>query len=140
MGKLEPFDSKRTQWSGLWWHPSNNCFTSASFSLGELRKFKGNVRLVVKKNRFYNNGLNGRPNYVFIIADSNTEKYLDMEVVDDEVSQMREEIEDDAKTGVWNTQYDEFWPGTIVGYRCSECSKLVTEKSDHCPGCGAEMV
>lgn len=84
MGNLEPFDFKRTNWEGLWYHPENRCFTSSSFSLAELRKFKGSVRLIVRKNRFYCDGTNNRPNYVFMLVDSKSDKYIYLDVVDDD--------------------------------------------------------
>ena len=51
--KLEVIDGKATNWGGLWWQPDSMYFTSQTISLSELRKFKGCVRLVVKKNKFY---------------------------------------------------------------------------------------
>ena len=84
MGKLEPFDAKMTKWTGLWWHPEINAFTSGVINLSDLRKFKGNVRLQVRKNKFYNNGENGRPNYCFTIRDAKSEVFHELEVVDDE--------------------------------------------------------
>lgn len=136
MAKLEPFDNKRTKWSGLWYHPDKLCFTSATFSIAELRKFKGNIRLIVKKNRWYNNGENQRPNYVFIFTDSQSEKYLELEVVDDTAG----ETDDDREQGVWETVYDPYWPGVEVGYKCSVCGLRTNGKSDYCAGCGAEML
>lgn len=133
MGKLEPFDNKRTKWSGLWYHPDKLCFTSASFSIAELRKFKGNIRLIVRKNRFYNNGENHRPNYVFIFTDSQNEKYLELEVVDEEIT------EADETEGSWITIYDPYWPYIETGYKCDQCGHKTNEKSDYCPGCGAVM-
>lgn len=50
MGKLEPFDNKRTKWQGLWYTPKNYTFTSAVLSLSDLRKFKGNKNMEEHKN------------------------------------------------------------------------------------------
>ena len=136
MGVLEPFDNKGTKWSGLWYHPSSHYFTSATFSLADLRKFKGNVRLVVKKNRFYENGENKRPNYVFIIADSKSEKYRDLEVVEDKSSTMQ--ILSDE--GSWETSYYPFYPGCVNYYKCSLCGEKNDKQTNFCPNCGAEMV
>lgn len=85
MGKFEPIDGKQTKWEGLWWHPENNGFYSKAISLADLRKFKGNVRLYVRKNKYYNNGENGRPNYIFTLRDanSNTFKLLEIEEYED---------------------------------------------------------
>ena len=60
MSKLEVFDGKQTNWGGLWWQPQSLYFTSQTISLAQLRKFKGDVRLVVKKNKYFDNGKNGR--------------------------------------------------------------------------------
>ena len=77
---LEVFDNKRTSFEGLWWHAESNCFTSAVISLAQLRKFKGNVRMVVKKNQFYNGGENGRPNYIFSLYDAKSDNPVELEV------------------------------------------------------------
>jgi hypothetical protein len=82
MGKLETFDKKRTQWEGLWWHPECNAFYSKTFSLASIKKFKGTVRLFVRKNRYFNNGENGRPNYQFSIQDSKGATVAEFEVED----------------------------------------------------------
>lgn len=82
MGKLEPFEKKQTKWEGLWWHPEYNGFSSAAISLAELRKFKGNVRLYVRKNKFYNGGENGRPNYLFSLKDANAKVFHLLEIED----------------------------------------------------------
>lgn len=70
VSKLEVFDGKQTSWEGLWYHPETAGFSSASINLSALKKFKGAVRLYVRKNKFYNKGENGRPNYVFCLRDS----------------------------------------------------------------------
>ena len=85
--KLESFDSKQTKWEGLWWHAEYNGFSSAVIDLSTLRKFKGKVRLYVRKNKFYNNGENGRPNYCFCLKDADADVFhtLKVEEDDDEV-------------------------------------------------------
>ena len=92
MGKLEPITGMKTKWEGLWWHPENMSFSSATISLADLRKFKGNVRLVVRKNRFYNNGMNGRPNYHFSLMDANSPTARSLEV--DECDGYRDKLEE----------------------------------------------
>lgn len=84
MGKLEPFDAKMTKWMGLWWHSEINAFTSGVFSIAELRKFKGNVRLQIRKNKFFNGGENGRPNYCFTIRDAKSDVFQKTEIIDNE--------------------------------------------------------
>jgi len=96
MGKLEPFDHKMTAWQGLWWHPEINGYTSAVLSLADIRKFKGNVRLYMRKNKFYNNGENGRPNYNFCLRDAKAEVFNPLEVEEDEETE-HEKIERLAK-------------------------------------------
>ena len=76
MGKLQAIEGMKTNWGGLWFQPGSNYFASQSISLSELRKFKGNVKLIVRKNKFYNGGENNRPNYVFCLADTNAEEAL----------------------------------------------------------------
>lgn len=82
MGKLEPIEGKQTKWMGLWWHPEYNGFSSPVLSLADIRKFKGNVRLYVRKNKFYNKGENGRPNYCFTLKDADAEMFHLLEVED----------------------------------------------------------
>ena len=84
MDNLAPFDNKQTKWTGLWWHPEYKSFSSAVISLAELRKFKGLVRLIVRKNKFFNNGENGKPNYNFCLKDANSSIFKDLTVEDDE--------------------------------------------------------
>ena len=92
MGKLQPFDQKATKWEGLWWHPENHCFHSAALSLADLRKFKGSVRLYVKKNKFYNDGENNRPNYIFCLKDSKSDVFHSLEITEDENDENEERI------------------------------------------------
>lgn len=80
--KLESIEKKQTNWLGLWWHPEYNGFSSEAIDLAQLRKFKGKVRLYVRKNKFYNNGENGRPNYNFCFKDADAEVFKSFEVVD----------------------------------------------------------
>ena len=82
MGKLELIDGKQTKWEGLWWHPEYNGFSSTAISLADLRKFKGNVKLYVRKNKFYNGGENGRPNYNFTLKDANAKVFKLLEIED----------------------------------------------------------
>ena len=84
MGKMEPIDGKQTSWAGLWWHPEYNGFSSACISLTDLRKFKGKVRLYMRKNKFYNGGENGRPNYHFCLKDAESEIFNVLQVEDEE--------------------------------------------------------
>lgn len=83
MGQLETFESKQTSWSGLWWHKEYNGFSSAAFNLSVLKKFKGTVRLYVRKNKYYNGGENGRPNYVFCLKDANSNTLTQFDVEDE---------------------------------------------------------
>lgn len=105
---MEVFDGKKTKWEGLWWHPESNNFSSAAINLAQLRKFKGNVRIIVKKNRFFNDGENGRPNYVFMIVDSNSDKAKELEIRDEDEARItiQEKPEDEAKFDA--TEFIEF--------------------------------
>ena len=89
--KLEPIKSKMTDWQGLWYHPELHYYTSAVFDLSELRKYKGKVRIRVVKNKFYNKGKNGRPYYVFTIADASSENALELQITDHDFEEKCEE-------------------------------------------------
>lgn len=84
MAKLETFEKRQTNWEGLWWHSEYGGFSSAVIDLSALKKFKGKVRLYVRKNKFYNNGENGRPNYCFCLKDAESEVFNMAEVEDDD--------------------------------------------------------
>lgn len=134
MGKLEPFDQKRTTWQGLWYHKHNYCFTSASINLSDLKKYKGCVRLVVRKNRYFNDGQNDRPNYVFMLVDSKAERFRDLEVVDDNDYNSEEDTQ--AKWWkVWDDHGD-----AVIAHICSRCGRQIGENTlGHCPRCYAVM-
>lgn len=83
MAKLETFDNKQTSWEGLWWHAEYNGFSSKAIDLSALRKFRGKVRLYIRKNKLYEDGKNGRPNYQFCIKDAQSEVFNSLEVVED---------------------------------------------------------
>lgn len=104
MSKLQVFDGKTTNWEGLWWHPEYCGFSSATISLAELRKFKGNVRLYVRKNKYFNGGENGRPNYNFCLKDADAQVFHTLEVEDDEPDVMDkiEELKDVLRQGQCN--------------------------------------
>lgn len=88
MSKLESFERRQTGWLGLWWHPEYNGYSSAAIQLSEPRKFKGQVRVYMRKNAFFNGGENGRPNYQFCLKDAKSETFQEIEV---------EEAEEDKK-------------------------------------------
>lgn len=80
---METYEHKRTKWEGLWWHPEYARYSSAVFNLAQIKKFKGGARLVMMKNKYFNNGENKRPNYVFSIMDANCESTKELEVEED---------------------------------------------------------
>ncbi|MBP5461919.1 MAG: hypothetical protein J6Y20_07330 [Lachnospiraceae bacterium] len=82
--KLEPFEKKQTNWLGLWWHPEYCGYSSAAIDLSQLRKFKGKVRLLMRKNKFLNGGENGRPNYTFCLKDCDSPTFEAVDVEDDD--------------------------------------------------------
>lgn len=84
MGKLEPFEGKQTNWIGLWWHPEINAFLSPTLDLADLRKFKGQFKIQIRKNKYYNNGENGRPNYCFTIREAHSDAFENILVDEDE--------------------------------------------------------
>ncbi len=69
MSDFEIIEGKQTKWEGLWWHPENQQFTSKPLSPESLSGFRGDIRLIVKKNKYYQSGKNGRPNYNFTIRE-----------------------------------------------------------------------
>jgi len=96
--KLKAFDKKCTNWQGLWWHPEYNGFSSANINLAQLKEFKGNVKLYVRKNKYFNNGENGRPNYCFCFKDADSETFQELEVMDDDYkTELEEKIEELAE-------------------------------------------
>ena len=80
---LKVIENQRTDWGGLWYNAGNHSYSSEAINLAELRKFKGTVRIYMKKNRYYDKELN-RPNYVFTIASVKSDRFTDLSVVDDD--------------------------------------------------------
>lgn len=81
---METFEARQTEWTGLWWHPEYNGFSSAAVNLAELKKFKGNVRILMRKNRFFNNGENHRPNYLLCIKSASSPTFKTLTITEDE--------------------------------------------------------
>ena len=80
--KCEVYDQKTTRNIGLWWDPRANNFKSNVINLASLKTFKGTVRIVVIKNKFYEKGGN-KPNYIAYITDSKCAEPRDpIEIVD----------------------------------------------------------
>jgi hypothetical protein len=77
---METFEKKQTKWEGLWWHPEYNGFSSAVINLAKLKAFKGNVRMYVRKNKYFNGGENDRPNYLFCIKDANSDIFKEVDI------------------------------------------------------------
>lgn len=130
--KLFPVEGKRTNWLGLWYQPEFHYFSSAVINLADIRKFKGNVRLKVRKNQFYKNGINGRPNYVFSLVDAHSDNPADMTV------------EDLDELGEWEYWETSFANPVVWGYSCSECGYKTRnhecdEPPKYCPNCGKKM-
>lgn len=98
MSKLKTFDQKQTNWLGLWWHPKYGGFYSSVISLSELRKFKGKVRLCVRKNKYYNKGENNRPNYCFSFKEADADVFNLIKVIDDDIEYATKDEE-----GYWKT-------------------------------------
>ena len=92
---MKVFKNMQTNWCGLWWHPETNSYVSQSINISELRKFKGNVKIVVRKNKFYNNGENKRPNYCFTIRDTASQNFLELKAEDYDIKDMEDAEEDE---------------------------------------------
>lgn len=82
MAKLEVYENKQTAWCGLWWHPESNSFVSPAINISSLRKFKGSVKLVVRKNKYFNGGENRRPNYCFTLRDTESQNEIELKIED----------------------------------------------------------
>jgi len=90
--KCEVFDSKQTNWIGLWYHPEYNGYSSSAFSMAALKAFKGPVRVYMRKNKLYEQGSN-RPNYCFCIKDADSETFQEVEVTDEKQS-LRDKVDE----------------------------------------------
>lgn len=82
--KLTPIEGMQTNWAGLWYHPEYNGFSSGCIDLSALRKFKGQVRLYVRKNKYYNDGENSRPNYCFCLKDASSPTFTELSIEEDD--------------------------------------------------------
>jgi len=91
MSKLEHIGERGTTGVGLWWHPDMFSFTSQAVNLSDLKRFKGAVRFYVRKNRFFNGGENGRPNYLLSIWGVDTSSPKEVKVID-ETSEKEERL------------------------------------------------
>lgn len=89
---LETFNGMQTTWEGLWYHPEYGGFSSASISLAQLKKFKGNVRVYVRKNKFFKQGTN-RPNYNFCLKDSQSPTFTEIGIDEDSCGRLYTEEE-----------------------------------------------
>ena len=69
--KLQAFDEQHTRWEGLWYHPEDHNYTSATLNLSTLKGFKGTCRLRMFKNR--KSGKN-QPTYLFTISSTTEDK------------------------------------------------------------------
>lgn len=125
---MDIFDKKQTDWAGLWYHPENGGFSSETISLAKLKKFKGAVRLYVRKNKFYEKGSN-RPNYTFCLKDADSETFKLLDVIEEKRTAKENE------NGDWWTsdgerlytksevQYaiDQAVEDGVRGYRAGDC-------------------
>ena len=131
---LEPFDRKQTDWHGLWWHPDQCGYTSSVIDLSTLRKFKGKVRLYVRKNMYYIKG-SSRPNYNFCIKDAESDTFEETQIKDDE--RCAEWVWEERNG--WTIGLDPFT--NYFGWWCSKCDEPNGEKnSKFCPHCGRKMI
>ena len=68
---MESFNQKRTNWEGLWYDETSHSYKSTIINLEKLKEFKGGIRIIARKNKYYEKGSN-KPNMIFMIADANT--------------------------------------------------------------------
>ena len=79
----QTFDKKTTGWLGLWYHNDSHSWSSAVIDLSAFKSFKGTARIYMRKNKYYEKDTN-RPNYVFVICDSNSQRFVqEVEIQDD---------------------------------------------------------
>ena len=96
---METFQGLQSKYEGLWYHPETHGMISNVISLGTLKKFKGNVRVYVRKNKFYEKDSN-RPNYVFSIKEVSSPVFKNLEVEAERAPDKYAEMNDD---GYWYT-------------------------------------
>lgn len=103
---MKTVDGMTSNWCGLWWHPEYNGFSSAPLNLSELKKYKGTVRLYVRKNKYFNGGENNRPNYQFCIKDAHAAMFENIEFLEDRVwqTELIEELADVMREGNMNVE------------------------------------
>ena len=82
--KCQNFDKKTTSSIGVWYDKVAHNFKSAVIDLSALKDFKGTVRVVLIKNKFYEKDSN-KPNYVMYITDSKSSNPRVIEILDYDV-------------------------------------------------------
>ena len=75
---MKIFERQKTDWVGLWKDEDNKMYISPSVNLKPFKDFKGNVRVIVRKNKFYTKGSN-RPQMQLMIVDSQSMNAKDIE-------------------------------------------------------------
>ncbi len=94
MRNAEIEDNRSTKWAGLFWHPEYQYFSSDLIPASILKKLRGNVRLIVKKNKYYCQGKKNIPNYNFTIKEmgsSPAEEEHDIEWYKNRIKELEEE-------------------------------------------------
>ncbi len=74
---LKKFEGLQTEWGGLWYDKITHSYKSTGINFSLLRQFKGTVRLIVRRNTFYNKG-SSRPNFVFTLRDSQLQDSIEL--------------------------------------------------------------
>ena len=116
--KLEPFDRKFTKYQGLWYDSANHCFQSAVINLSQIKQFKGNIVVRVVKNKYFEGGKNGRPNYLFSLIDAKSESARSLEIDEIDGESAKDNLyEINGKCGVF-VPLEEVNPG--------DCERLYT--------------
>ncbi len=75
---LNSEDNKQIGWGGLWWHPENQYFSSQVININELKKFDSDVKIIIKKNKYYDRDKK-RPNYSFCIREAKEKNNINKE-------------------------------------------------------------
>lgn len=98
MTKCKSFDKKTTSSIGIWWDNHANNFKSNVINLSVFKSFKGNARIIMMKNKFYEKG-SDKPNYIAYITDAKSVDAKNIDVVyfcnDDEIQVFtRDQVKD----------------------------------------------
>lgn len=71
------FDGRQTDSMGMWWNEDWHAWQTSAFRISDRQGFKGSVRILVRRNRFYKKDTN-RPYFTVQIVSSRCESDKDL--------------------------------------------------------------